>query len=568
LADFGVAKMLSGESFTATGGFVGSANFASPEQVKNEPLSPASDVYALTAVLFQCLTGAVPYPRDSEASVLEAHLNEPPPRFPDGASSQFHELLARGMAKLPAERFASAGELLEAVGVCVDEMPGFMRRRVPAFPAKGSGTTRAEMIIVSSELKTKGPGGPRSTPYPAPVFDPPTVFGKTGFSGRVAGKAVVGDTATGKTVVGRAPRRTWPRRRSLTAIGLGVLLVLGAAVWLALGSGSGGGPLAATLRSGPLAIQSGAGWRSSDFRLEGLDLSSAVAANVDGTQVVAGTIASPVPAPADIPTSLRRAYGTPSSTGIVRPSLGAAKQYTWSGQRVAPLRVIVIATSKGEVAVACSAASLGEAGRMSAACGQVIERVRIEGASVEYPGADPTVVDALNSALSARAQASTADFGSSETALQSRAASLAGLARAIRRADSHLPAGNYGRYARDLSALSVALTSEASRVERISRDAAAGNRGAYGKDRSSLAQVTAHVRAAADAFSRFGITPPAVPTVRLPGVPKKSTAATGSSTETPTATTGESGSIAAHPSAGGGRGEVGESATGEEAEKG
>jgi serine/threonine protein kinase len=462
LADFGVAKMLSGESFTATGGFVGSANFASPEQVKNEPLSPASDVYALTAVLFQCLTSAVPYPRDSEASVLEAHISEPPPRFPDGASSEFHGLLARGMAKRPSERFGSAGELLAAASSCVDAMPGFMLRRVPAFPAKGDGKTRTETIIMPREPQTKGPGGHRSMAYRSPLNDTPTVVSK---------------------VSRRAHVRRHPPVVAMTLVGL---LVLGAVAWLVLGDRS-DSSFGATLHSGPAAIQRSASWRQSDFRLEGLEMNSPVAATVGGTQIVFGTIAHPVPAAGGIPTSLQGAYGKPSSSGILQLPLGIAKQYTWSGRRLAPLRVVVIATSKGEVAIACSAASLAEASQMSVACGQVLERTRIEGAAVEYPGPDPSIQRQLTSEIEGRDVVLTSiSSGLASSSLTTRAEALSELARTDSRLVRELPAiAGDTRYRTALSAIAAALKREATAATEAAKAARGNKRSAYETARSA-----------------------------------------------------------------------------------
>ena len=58
MADFGVAKGSNTFGLTATGGFVGSVNYASPEQIEGSALTPASDIYALTAVLYHCMTGS------------------------------------------------------------------------------------------------------------------------------------------------------------------------------------------------------------------------------------------------------------------------------------------------------------------------------------------------------------------------------------------------------------------------------------------------------------------------------------------------------------------------------
>jgi serine/threonine protein kinase len=136
LADFGVAKGSNTYGLTATGGFVGSVNYASPEQIRGLTLTAASDIYALTAVLYHCLTGRVPYPCETDAGVIHAHLNDPPPTLPslDGADSDFHTVLARGMAKDPGSRYGHAGDLLTAAALCVGRMPSDVRRSVPAFP--------------------------------------------------------------------------------------------------------------------------------------------------------------------------------------------------------------------------------------------------------------------------------------------------------------------------------------------------------------------------------------------------------------------------------------------------
>ncbi len=136
LADFGVAKGSNTDGLTATGGFVGSVNYASPEQIRGLTLTPASDVYALTAVLYQCLTGCVPYPRETDAGIMHAHLTEPPPTLPalTGADSDFHTVFARGMAKDPGARYGHAGDMVNAAAVSVGRMPSSRRQAVPAFP--------------------------------------------------------------------------------------------------------------------------------------------------------------------------------------------------------------------------------------------------------------------------------------------------------------------------------------------------------------------------------------------------------------------------------------------------
>src|SRR5918992_3274624 len=80
LTDFGLTKhAASVGGMTATGQFVGTVDYSAPEQIKGEPSDARTDVYALGCLLYQTLSGRVPYERDSEIAKIYAHLNDPPP---------------------------------------------------------------------------------------------------------------------------------------------------------------------------------------------------------------------------------------------------------------------------------------------------------------------------------------------------------------------------------------------------------------------------------------------------------------------------------------------------------
>ena len=116
LCDFGLSKRaLSASTLTQAGGFVGTLDYASPEQVRGEETGRGADVYALGCVLYHCLTGSVPFPHPDELAKLWAHLHEPVPA--PGTHGQelasFDTVVARAMAKDPKDRHASAGELAE-----------------------------------------------------------------------------------------------------------------------------------------------------------------------------------------------------------------------------------------------------------------------------------------------------------------------------------------------------------------------------------------------------------------------------------------------------------------------
>ena len=124
LSDFGLTKELVSEQdlsgvgkLTKAGYFVGTPHYAAPEQIEANEIDGRADEYSLACVLFQCLTGEVPFPRPSETAVLVAHVTDPPPapsRLVPGLSPAFDPVVATGMAKSPANRYGSCDELLRA----------------------------------------------------------------------------------------------------------------------------------------------------------------------------------------------------------------------------------------------------------------------------------------------------------------------------------------------------------------------------------------------------------------------------------------------------------------------
>jgi serine/threonine protein kinase/CHASE2 domain-containing sensor protein len=118
LTDFGVAKQLGALTrVTRAGQWVGTIDYMAPEQIRGEEVDASADIYALAGLLYHCVTGEVPFPREGEPATLWAHLSAPPPA-PDAVRSELpealNEVIARGMAKDPAARFASAAALAHA----------------------------------------------------------------------------------------------------------------------------------------------------------------------------------------------------------------------------------------------------------------------------------------------------------------------------------------------------------------------------------------------------------------------------------------------------------------------
>jgi serine/threonine protein kinase len=129
LADLGLTKQVDSRTgVTESGALVGTIDYMAPEQIKGSRVDSKVDIYALACVLFECLTGSVPYPRENQAAVIWGHLNDEVPRastanpaLPPGVDAA----LARGMAKAPENRFATARELVEAVGGPLDAPTAF-----------------------------------------------------------------------------------------------------------------------------------------------------------------------------------------------------------------------------------------------------------------------------------------------------------------------------------------------------------------------------------------------------------------------------------------------------------
>ncbi len=191
LADFGLTKAAGDKSLTRTGQFVGTLDYIAPEQIKGEPATKASDVYALAAVLYECLTGIVPFPKDSEAAVLYAHMADPAPRVsetrPD-LPGDLDAVLARAMSKDPKERQESAGKLL------AEGKEAFTRGTRAAFKSPGpieraeeAGIRRAEHEVPTRETEQPASetaaGQTRVSPADTPPAAAPideTIAGPTG----------------------------------------------------------------------------------------------------------------------------------------------------------------------------------------------------------------------------------------------------------------------------------------------------------------------------------------------------------------------------------------------------
>ena len=114
LVDFGIAESQGDTRLTMAGTQIGSFAYMAPERFNDEPSSPASDIYALTCVLYEALTGNLPFRADSYEHLIAAHIASPPPRpstVNASVPTPFDDVIARGMAKDPDDRYGSAAAL-------------------------------------------------------------------------------------------------------------------------------------------------------------------------------------------------------------------------------------------------------------------------------------------------------------------------------------------------------------------------------------------------------------------------------------------------------------------------
>jgi serine/threonine-protein kinase len=114
LTDFGITRAVDqGTKFTDSDEWVGTVDYMSPEHLRGTDTDRRSDVYSLGCLLYACLTGVPPFRRATAAATILAHIEDPPPMpsRTSGVPDRFDPVIARALAKSPADRYESAGEL-------------------------------------------------------------------------------------------------------------------------------------------------------------------------------------------------------------------------------------------------------------------------------------------------------------------------------------------------------------------------------------------------------------------------------------------------------------------------
>jgi serine/threonine protein kinase/tetratricopeptide (TPR) repeat protein len=173
LTDFGIAKILSDQNFTATGTLIGTPAYMSPEQGMGEELSKESDIYSLGVVAFEMITGQVPYDAQTPIAIVQKQISDPIPHINElvkNVPDQAQDVIDIALAKAPGSRYSSAEALVIALRTALHALEA-VDPSLKATAASASKVDRDELISPTVEMQDL------STPQ---EVDQPTVLMEEG----------------------------------------------------------------------------------------------------------------------------------------------------------------------------------------------------------------------------------------------------------------------------------------------------------------------------------------------------------------------------------------------------
>ena len=526
LADFGLTKRDNESALTRPGRFVGSIDYISPEAIRGEPTSPASDIYSLAAVLFECLAGVVPYPRRSDAAVLYSHLSDPSPLLTDQRPDlppALDQVIARGMAKDPADRHGRASELIR------DAERAFGRRVLAVITPPGPVETAAEIGLREADARVSTQGSQISAAT-ASTADRSVAHGGSGpdeLSGAdiptesaeardLSASTIAAQSTPAMAASAPALARHEPgsSRRRLRLIGVmaGVVAAFAAAGFgVARSSREQAPPLSASASNADVELRIPAAWerQAPAPSIPGLALGSALAvgprsAGSAGLVVGRTTAFGAGLLPVSVVDHLHG--GAPRAR---RVRVGAMQALSYEGLRVGssaePYDLVLAPTTRGTIAFACHAPASRLAG-LRPDCARTMGSATLLTGSGVPVDPSPAYAASLSRIVTDLRVARRRDRRSLARATTSTGQSTAALslrddyATAVRRArDTQTPA----RTARLRNALVDALTGVSTGYQRLqySIDADPGD---YAATTRSLRRREAAVQRALTAFSGAG----------------------------------------------------------------
>ncbi|MCR2813023.1 serine/threonine protein kinase [Microbacterium sp. zg.Y1090] len=211
ITDFGIARIADQVPLTATGQVMGTVQYLSPEQASGHPASPATDIYSLGIVAYECLAGKRPFTGESQVAIAMAQINEQAPPLPESVPLPVQNLVMAMIAKKPDDRPATASAVARAATAL---RRGDLTAAVAAVPAIAGGVAVDEV----TQLLTPG----LSTQDATRLLPATATMAATGDDAAVEG-------VTDKPKPKRN-RWTWP----LIGLIVLLLLVLGGTVWALL----------------------------------------------------------------------------------------------------------------------------------------------------------------------------------------------------------------------------------------------------------------------------------------------------------------------------------------------
>ncbi|WVK89633.1 protein kinase [Dactylosporangium sp. AC04546] len=148
LTDFGIARSAAASHRTSTGLLLGTASYIAPERAGGQPASARSDIYSLGVVAYQCLAGRLPFEGESLLQIALRHANDAPPPLPDDVPAGVQAVVARALAKDPAERWPSGAAFADAARHALAAEP----TRPDAVPGRSGAATRRLLVAGGAVL--------------------------------------------------------------------------------------------------------------------------------------------------------------------------------------------------------------------------------------------------------------------------------------------------------------------------------------------------------------------------------------------------------------------------------